>query len=269
MVEQTLAAALGIAYPHQVLLLNDGRLAGKQNWREIEALARRKGVRCLTRTEGRAGKAGNLNHGLRHSSGDFVGVIDADHRVDARFAHETLGYFDDPSVAFVTTPRCSTSPGRMSSTTWSRSSTGISSRPRTRRTQHSRAGTASSTGSSAGEWRLLGMELRETSTRRTGSRCGCSQASATRQLHGRNSPTTAAGLARQRLTWAIDSLRILFFDSPFSKRGLTLLQRLHYIYTTTVYLAGIAQLTFWIAPFVYLLLGFRRRAAPRQGRATP
>jgi cellulose synthase (UDP-forming) len=67
-------------------------------------------------------------------------------------------------------------------------------------------------------------------------------------------PSTAAGLAKQHLTWAIDSLRILFFDSPLTKRGLTLRQRAHYVQTTTQYLTAIPQVAFWIAPFMYLLL---------------
>jgi cellulose synthase (UDP-forming) len=94
MVRETLRAAAAIAYPHRLWLLNDGRIAGKDNWLEIDELARELNVRRLTRTGGRRGKAGNLNHALQASNAEFVGVIDADHRVDPDFAHETLGYFE-------------------------------------------------------------------------------------------------------------------------------------------------------------------------------
>lgn len=257
MVEQTLAAALAVAYPHRVWLLNDGRIAGKENWQEIEALARHKGVRCLTRTAGRRGKAANLNHGLRHSSAEFVGVIDADHRVDAGFAHETLGYFEDPNVAFVTTPQVFHVPGKdvlnnlepfFYSYQQPAKDAANAAFSCGNGVVYRRAALAEIGGFS--EWNLV--EDLHTSYRLHAA--GFGSVYHPRALTIGTAPTTAAGLARQRLTWAIDSLRILFFDSPLRKRGLTLRQRAHYLYTTTIYLAGIVQLTFWIAPLVYLLL---------------
>src|SRR5207244_5142153 len=56
MVERTLKATLAIEYPHRTYVLNDGRVAGKPGWEEIEELAARHGVPCLTRTDGAKGK---------------------------------------------------------------------------------------------------------------------------------------------------------------------------------------------------------------------
>jgi cellulose synthase/poly-beta-1,6-N-acetylglucosamine synthase-like glycosyltransferase len=257
MVEETLTAALDIAYPHQVWLLNDGRIAGKENWREIEALARRKGVRSLTRTEGRRGKAANLNHGLHHSTGEFVGVIDADHRVEPLFAHETLGYFEDPNVALVTTPQVFAvegedvlnnlepffyghcQPAKDASNAAFSCGNGVVYR---------RAALAEVGGFS--EWNLV----EDLHTSYLLHAAGFESVYHPAALTVGTAPTTAAGLAKQRLTWATDSLRLLFFDNPLRKRGLTVAQRLHYLYTSTSYLSGILLLTFWIAPLVYLLL---------------
>ena len=105
MVEETLRAALAVSYPHRTYLLNDGRIAGKSNWQAVEELAARYEVPCFTRTTGVRGKAANLNHALPLTGADFVAVIDADHRAAAGLAHETLGYFANPTVGFVCTPQ--------------------------------------------------------------------------------------------------------------------------------------------------------------------
>ena len=83
-----------------------------EDWQAIEELASQYGVRCFTRTGGRRGKAGNLNHALRQTQGEFVATIDADHVATADLASETLGYFTDPAVAFVATAQLFHTPGR-------------------------------------------------------------------------------------------------------------------------------------------------------------
>jgi len=257
MVKETVSAALAIAYPHQVWLLNDGCRADKTGWREIDDVARALNVRCLTRTEGSRGKAGNLNNGLRHSSGEFIAVIDADHRAHADFAHELLGYFDDPSVALVTTPQLFEVRGEDVLNNLQPFFYG----------HQQPAKDAANAAFSCGN----GVVYRRSALEEIG---GFSEWNLVEDLHTTyrlhaagletvyhpkavtvgTAPATAAGLAKQQLTWAIDSLRILFFDSPLRKRGLTLRQRVHYLHTTTLYLTGIAQLVFWVAPFVYLAL---------------
>ncbi len=46
-------------------------------------------------------KAGNLNHALNHVQAEFLLVVDADHVPLPQFLNRTLGYMEDPSVAFV------------------------------------------------------------------------------------------------------------------------------------------------------------------------
>ena len=50
-------------------------------------------------------KAGNLNHALAQTGGEFIAVFDADHVPDRSFLCRTLGYFRDPEVAFVQCPQ--------------------------------------------------------------------------------------------------------------------------------------------------------------------
>jgi cellulose synthase (UDP-forming) len=98
-VRQTLLAALHMDYPHETWLLDDGKRP------EMARLARELGVHYLARDDNRHAKAGNLNHALAHSGGEFVAIFDADHAPQRHFLERTLGYFSDDRVAFVQTPQ--------------------------------------------------------------------------------------------------------------------------------------------------------------------
>ena len=99
LVRKTLLAAKNMDYPHETWLLDDG------NRQDMKALAERLGVRYLARAENTHAKAGNLNHGLGNSHGDFIAIFDADHAPQKQFLTQTLGYFNDAAVAFVQTPQ--------------------------------------------------------------------------------------------------------------------------------------------------------------------
>ena len=59
----------------------------------------------LTRARNEHAKAGNLNNGLEHSTGELVAVFDADHAPARNFLRETVGYFaTDQSLFLVQTP---------------------------------------------------------------------------------------------------------------------------------------------------------------------
>ncbi len=96
--EATLSGCAAIRYPHTTWLLDDGgRL-------EIEELAEQWGAKYMTRPDKEHAKAGNINHALPLTDGEFVLVLDADH-VPLPDALDTLvGYFEDPEVALVQTP---------------------------------------------------------------------------------------------------------------------------------------------------------------------
>ena len=100
-VEVAIRTAMAIDYPHRTVVLNDGRIAGKSGWQEIDRLAERLGAIVVTRTTGHRSKAGNLNHALATSTADFVVTIDADHRVDSDLGARLLRWFGDPGVGFV------------------------------------------------------------------------------------------------------------------------------------------------------------------------
>ncbi len=105
-VEETVRAALAIEYPtFRIYILNDGYVAKKDNWREIEALAKDLGVGCITRKIPGGAKAGNINNALRETRSPFVAVFDADHVPHPDFLKKTMGYFHDPRMGYVQSPQ--------------------------------------------------------------------------------------------------------------------------------------------------------------------
>lgn len=99
MLRRTLVAAIRMSYPHVTWLLDDG------NRPAMRALAAELGVQYLAREQHRHAKAGNLNHALSRTLGDYIAVFDADHAPARDFLTRTLGYFRDARVAFVSTPQ--------------------------------------------------------------------------------------------------------------------------------------------------------------------
>lgn len=98
-VERTVIAAVQMDYPHTTWLLDDG------NRPEFREMAERNGAKYIARPTNEHAKAGNLNYGLAHSSGEFIGIFDADHVPSTNFIVAILGYFNNPNVAFVQTPQ--------------------------------------------------------------------------------------------------------------------------------------------------------------------
>ena len=101
-VAPSIDAALNVHVPEctttRIWVLDDGKRS------EFEALAKRRGVGYLTRPDNLGFKAGNLRNALFHTDGDFVLICDADTRLFPCFLQNTLGYFNDPDVAWVQTP---------------------------------------------------------------------------------------------------------------------------------------------------------------------
>lgn len=95
----TLLAAKKVERARHVWLLDDGNRA------EMAALAKELDVKYLTRDDRSHAKAGNINNALKHSDAQFIALFDCDHAPSPEFLSNTLGYFLDPSVAFVQTPQ--------------------------------------------------------------------------------------------------------------------------------------------------------------------
>jgi cellulose synthase (UDP-forming) len=105
-VHETIQAILRMEYPDfKVFILNDGFVAKRDNWQEMEDLAKELGVTCITRRIGGGAKAGNINNALKETSSPYVAIFDADHIPHADFLAKMAGYFGDPQVAFTQSPQ--------------------------------------------------------------------------------------------------------------------------------------------------------------------
>ncbi len=98
LVRKTVLGCLQMRYPHKTYILDDG------NRPELARMAEELGCVYLFRKERIHAKAGNLNHALAVTDGDFVAILDADYVPQPDFLEKTLGYFADEKVAFVQTP---------------------------------------------------------------------------------------------------------------------------------------------------------------------
>ncbi|MBI2590262.1 MAG: glycosyltransferase [Candidatus Blackburnbacteria bacterium] len=105
-VEKTAIAARDLNYEnHKVYLLNDGKVANKDNWQEIALLAANLGIRCITRDVPGGAKAGNINNALKNTFGEIIVIFDADMVPHEDFLEKTIYHFKKQQVGFVQTPQ--------------------------------------------------------------------------------------------------------------------------------------------------------------------
>lgn len=98
--EKTITGALCLDYPNfNVWVLDDGRRPWLKDYCEA------KGVGYITRPDNSHAKAGNINHALKNTSGEYVALFDADFIVQRDFLIRTIGFYKSHTLS--TTPtRC-------------------------------------------------------------------------------------------------------------------------------------------------------------------
>lgn len=267
---QTLIGCMAIDYPPgliKVYALDDG------NREEVKRLAERLGCQYIRRATHEHAKAGNLNHALTQTSGEFVMVLDCDHVPVRSFLKETVGFFKDPKVAFVQTPHYFYNPD-----TFQRNL-------RLEREivneqdlffyviQPGRDGYNSSFFAGSG-----GI-FRRSALLTIG---GFQVVTLTEDLHtsmvlhakGYRSvyvnKILAAGLApesygsylKQRQRWTRGGIQVFLMDNPLWKAGLTVMQRINYFGSLFYFFHGWPRLVYLTAPLSYLLLNYPPLVAP-------
>ncbi|MFI4939483.1 MAG: glycosyltransferase, partial [Burkholderiales bacterium] len=98
----TVYAALSLDWPLaklNIYLLDDGRRD------EFRIFAEEAGIGYLIRPDNLHAKAGNLNHALGKTHGEYIAVFDCDHIPTRSFLQTTMGWFlRDPKLALLQTP---------------------------------------------------------------------------------------------------------------------------------------------------------------------
>jgi cellulose synthase/poly-beta-1,6-N-acetylglucosamine synthase-like glycosyltransferase/tetratricopeptide (TPR) repeat protein len=261
LVRGTIQALLAIEYPHRVYVLDDGQRD------EIRALAESMGAEYIARDENIHAKAGNINHALEQTSGEFVAIFDADHIPSKRFLHQTLGFFRDPEVAFVQTPHAFYN-FRSFCSSWSSKATKYWEEGtlfhRMVQTAKTHANANIFCGSSAVFRRAaledVGLIATETITEdmHTGLRLhanGWKSIGIPDRLVAAQAAHDLSTYQTQRLRWCEGNMSILWHDNPLTMPGLSVRQRLHYLGSLAGWTAGFSRTVMYAIPVLVLLTG--------------
>lgn len=262
MVRRTVEAALAIGYPHETWLLDDG------NRPAMRAMAAELGCHYLARADNSGAKAGNLNHALSRSKGEFIAVFDADHIPQNHALDATLGFFADPRVAMVQTPQdyynidaLQYMNPRRGGGLWHDQSFfyNLSQPGRDYHNAASCAGTSVVYRRSALE--AIGGVPTETVTEDVHTSLKLQKAGFT--VPYLNEPIAhgiaAADLAdyyRTRLRYGHGNIHALRREKILTCPNLTLRQRLSYLFLGLIYLEGWQQLMVFLVPTMALILGW-------------
>lgn len=278
----TMAAAMSMDYPaHKmtVWLLDDGgtdqkrndpnpekAAAARQRYEDLQLLCKKMGARYLTRQKNQHAKAGNMNNGLKNSTGDIIVVFDADHAPFRSFLRETVGHFLlDPKLFLVQTPHVFLNPDPIEKNlkTFDRMPSenemfySITQRGLDKWDASFFCGSAAL--------------LRRTALETTGGFSGITiteDCETAFELHGNGwhsvfvdkpliaglQPETFTSFIGQRSRWCQGMFQILILKNPALKKGLSLTQRVSYLSSMTFWFFPLPRLVFMFAPLLYIFL---------------
>lgn len=282
-VRTTLIAATQMDYPAgklRVYVLDDGgtramleqadarratRLRARAD--QVKALASRYGATYVAREDNTHAKAGNLNHALRHSSGEFIAVLDCDHVPTRDFVTKTLGVMlEDDKRFLVQTPHHFISPDPLERNlslferapaenelfyreiqpgldVWGASFFCGSAALLRRSALEDIGGLATTTITEDAETTLVALAK------------GYRTAYLNEPLVSGLQPETFKGFIGQRTRWSQGMLQIFFIHKPWKMKGLTPMQRLMFTNLALFWMFPVARLLLLLAPIVTLLIG--------------
>ena len=258
------------AFPHgevHIVICNDGRVAGAPDWQQVELLARRQGVLCVTREVGGGAKAGNIENArkLVGATGDALIVIfDADQIAHPECFIKLVAPLADANVGWVQSGQYYSNVGNPVAK-WAHDQQALFYR-------------ILCSGKAAQNAAFIcgtNVMLRAAALDEIG---GLPQDSVTEdfaasiRLHTRwrsifIDEELASGLGpmdmpsylKQQRRWAIGTLGVLrtHWREIFlpQRRGLTVAQRFQYFLACTHYLCGLRDAIYIVAPVLFLLTG--------------
>jgi cellulose synthase (UDP-forming) len=262
LVRKTVFGCINMAYPHKTYILDDG------NRPEFSALAAELGCAYLARKERAHAKAGNLNHALSISDGNFIVVFDADYVPQPDFLDKTLGYFTDEKVAFVQTPQNYYNVESFSfrfkfekREKWNEGDMFYRLMMPARDYWNAAffAGTSAVFRKRALD--EIGGFATETITEDLHTSVRLYKAGWKGVYHNEllSSGLAATDLKNyhiQKLRWAEGNISLLFADNPLWTKGLTLPQRICFFATVFGWFIGLPKLIYFTAPAIMLLTGW-------------
>jgi cellulose synthase (UDP-forming) len=247
-------AAARIDYPRlQVTVLDDGTSE------EVKSLSKQLNFRYTTRPERISAKSGNLNHGMRITSAPFVMTLDADQVPRPDVIRRMIGYFQIPEIGFVGSRQSFRVPGN---DPWGNRDTVFYESMQISKNAFNASISCGS-----------GVIYRRKAIEEIGGFC---EWSLVEDLHSSmlledkgwhsvyypfaltegTAPSDIFAQQQQRRQWATDSVRILFWDNPFLRKGLSWHQKVCYFHFGYNYIMfGIAYPIFFVMPIWGLFTG--------------
>lgn len=281
----TLAAAMNMDYPAEKLtvwLLDDGgtdqkhddpdprvSLPAQRRRADLQRLCQQLGCNYLTRARNLHAKAGNLNNGLEHSTGELVVVFDADHGPARGFLRETVGHFaDDKRLFLVQTPHFFINPDPLE-----KNLSTFDRMPSENEMFYSMIQKG------LDKWNAAffcgsGAVLRRAALAETGGFSGVSiteDAETALELHARGwnsryvdkpliaglQPENFVAFIGQRSRWCRGMVQILMLKNPLLKKGLKPHQRIAYLSSSLFWMFPLPRLTFMLAPLLYIFFSLQ------------
>lgn len=255
-------ASLGMDWPKEKLniyILDDG------DRQTIKDFAEQVGVHYIARKTHEHAKAGNINHALKLTKGEYIAFFDCDHIPVRTFLQVTLGWFlKDPKLAILQTPQHFFSPDPFERNL---GIYGVS--PKESALFYGIVQDGNDTWNATYFCGSSGV-IRRNIIEEIG---GMAVESVTEDLEttlklqrlGYNTAylriPLAAGLAteslsvfiKQRIRWARGTIQVFRMNNPLTGKGLTIMQRLCYTCAILYFLAGIPRLILFSMPVFFLL----------------
>jgi cellulose synthase (UDP-forming) len=247
-VEQTATAARDLIGKHETYILDDGESD------TVKAMAERIGVGYIRRKQHKHAKAGNINHALGVTNGEFFVVFDADHTPKPNFLQETMPFFASPKTAFVQTPQfynnthnpiargaafaqqlfyrfICTGKNRFNAVFC------VGTNVVFRRSAIEEVGGIYEKSNSEDIWTSILLH-----------EAGYVSIFIPDVLAEGQAPDTIAAYTKQQLRWATGGFEILFTHNPLRAPKMSLDQKMQYFSTVTFYLLGVAVALLFLVP---------------------
>ncbi len=240
-------------HPHKTFVLDDGKSA------EVAALAREHGFYYVNRDTKNFAKAGNLNHGLRYSTGEFFAIFDADQVPQPDFLTTLLPYMLDPKIGMVQSPQHFTNTQYFIASgtaqaqeifyshicpakNISNSAFCVGTNVLFRRAAVDGIGGIAQVGHSEDIW--TSFLLHE---------AGWKTIFVNKILASGKAPITISAFFKQQLRWSKGGLSMLLLHNPLFSESLTIDQKLQYFSSNFFYLVGFSIFAYLLFPLLYLL----------------
>lgn len=260
-IKPTVFAALNLDWPADKLrvhLLDDGSRDA------FAVFAQSVGVNYIKRKDHNHAKAGNINHAMGLTNGEFIAIFDCDHVPSCDFLTSTIGWLvHDKKIALVQTPHHFYSPDPFEKNLHLEKGM-----PSEDSLFHDFIQKGNDTwnavmfcGSNAVMRRSALMQIggiavetvtEDAHTSLKLNRLGWKSAYVSRPVASGLSTESLSAHIGQRIRWARGMIQIFRLDNPFLGKGLSLPQRLCFFNAMVHFLHGLPRLIFLVAPLPYM-----------------